>query len=394
MDPGPQENGGRDVGEDRGSEDRGSRLRAAGGPIGVLAGLVVVLWLLSLGDDGAAPNDDASQPEQANPLVEPPTTSSPLRAADPGDVVADEQARASLEGPFSPLQGRLVYLSAADVALVDLATGAVTLVPIEMSGSIIPLGDYELLTDRSRTVALSLEADHPIALLIASRAKVVPSTDPLVDYWVMTRPDGAGGTIRLHAWHGAGFLSASLEAPAGSDLLIGRDSGVLVAPPVGRTFRPTFAGFEVVSDHRPLAAHGDVRVEQRCDEHLSCTVVAVDAGTNQTTVLPEDFVAELAEFSVSPDGRWLLNDTSPAWLLDRRTEQLRLLGVGGFGQARWSEDSESVAWLTSDRTPTLVVAQTQPGDDDLGWLVVELAGLGADPSPLSTFLLEWDFSTQ
>ena len=389
MDPGPQENGGRDL-----AEDRGSRLRAVGGLIGVLAGLVVVLWLLSLGDDGAGPNDAGSQPEQANPLVEPPTTSSPLRAADPEDVVAGERARASFEGPFSPLRGRLVYLSGAAVALVDLATGAVTLVPIEMSGSIIPLADYELLTDRSRTVALSVEAEDPIALLIASRAQVVPSTDRFADYWVITRPDGADGAIRLHAWHDAGFLSASLEAPAGSDLLIGRDAGVLVAPPVGRTFRPTFGGFEVVSDHRPLAAHRDVRVEQRCDEQLSCAVVAVDAGTGQTTVLPEDFVSELAEFSVSPDGRWVLNDTSPAWLLDRRTEQLRLLGVGGFGQARWSEDSESVAWLTSDRTPTLVVAQTQPVEEGLGWLVVELAGLGADPSPLSTFLLEWDFSPQ
>ena len=155
----------------------------------------------------------------------------------------------------------------------------------------------------------------------------------------------------------------------------------------GRTFRPTFAGFEVVSEHRLLAASGGLRVEQRCDEKLSCAVVTVDAATDRARELPEEFVAKIANIYISPDGRWLLNDTSPAWLFDRQTEQLRLLDGGGYGLPLWSDDSTAVAWLTSDRTPTLVVAQLEPTEAGQDWLVVELAGIGADPSPGSSFLL-------
>ena len=83
-----------------------------------------------------------------------------------------------------------------------------------------------------------------------------------------------------------------------------------------------------MSEHRLLAASGGLRVEQRCDEKLSCAVVAVDAATDQASDLPQQFVAEMAGISVSPDGRWLLNDTSPAWLFDHETQDLRLLGRG------------------------------------------------------------------
>ena len=192
----------------------------------------------------------------------------------------------------------------------------------------------------------------------------------------------------MNAWQDYGVLTGELQAPPGSGVVVVRDAGVLVTPPVGRTYRPTFAGFEVVSEHRLLAASDQLRVEQRCDKQLSCTVVAVDAATDRATELPEDFVAELAGISVSPDSRWLLNDTSPAWLFDRQTARLRLLEGGGYGRPLWSGDSATVAWLTTDRTPTLVVAELEPPEGRSGWHVVELAGLGTDPSPASSFLLE------
>ena len=62
--------------------------------------------------------------------------------------------------------------------------------------------------------------------------------------------------------------------------------------------------------------------------------------------------------------------------------------VGRTFRPRWSEDSTSIAWLTTDRTPALVVALTEPPEQDKGWLIVELSGLGADPSPGTSFLLD------
>ena len=378
--------------DDSGNHDEHERSwRAAGGLVGVLAGLIAVVWLLSLttGDGDNVEGRDADPIDEER--FEVPATTSPPPETEAGTAVVSEDSEpegAAPAEPFSQLEGRLMYLSGRHVAQVDLATGAVRRVPIEPSGSRLELTALELLTDEKRTVGLSWAGDEPSAVLISSGAELVPSAHPLVDFWVISRPDGASGTVRMNAWQDYGILTGELQAPPGSEVVVVRNAGVLVAPPVGRTYRPTFAGFEVVSEHRLLAASDQLRVEQHCDERLACMVVVVDAATDLATELPEDFVAELAGLSVSPDSRWLLNDTSPAWLFDRQTGQLRLLGGGGYGRPLWSSDSTSVAWLTSDRTPTLVVARLETLDEGQHWFTVELAGLGADPSPGSSFLLD------
>ena len=383
--------GGPDGHEDGGTSEHARRLPAAAGLIGVLGALIAGLWLLSLtGDDGIS-TDQNSDPLDEDPF-EVPTTSSPLREPETMVEVAPEAeglASATPTEPFSGLHGRLVYLSGSHVVRLDLATGAVERVPIEAFGSILALADMTLLTDGKRTVGLSLTADDPpTSVLVASDALVVPSTEPLADFWVISRPHGPAGAIRLNAWQDYGVLTGELQAPPGSEVLVTPDAGPLVNPPVGGTFRPTFAGFQAVGEHRLLAGGGGLRVEQRCDERLACAIVAVDANSDQATQLPQEFVAEIAGISVSPDGRWLLNDTSPAWLFDLDTQELRLLDVGGYGQPQWSDDSGSVAWLTSDQTPTLVIALTEPPEREKGWLIVELAGLGVDPSPGTSFLLD------
>ena len=378
--------------DDPGNQDEHERSwRAASGLIGVLAALVVGLWLLSLttGDGNDIEGRDGDPVDEDS--FEAPTTTAVLREPEASTEVVsedDEPEGAAPAEPFSELEGQLIYLSGRQVAWVDLAAGTVQRVPIEPTGSRLELAALELLTDGERTVGLSWADGELSAVLVASGAELVPSAHPLVDFWVISRPDGPGGTIWMNAWQDYGVLTGGLQAPPGSEVVVVRNAGVLVTPPVGRTYRPTFAGFEVVSEHRLLAASDQLRVEQRCDEQLSCTVVAVDAATGRVTELPQDFVAELAGISVSPDSRWLLNDTSPAWLFDRQTGQLRLLDGGGYGRPLWSDDSGSVAWLTSDRTPTLVVARLEPSEGSQDWFAVELTGLGADPSPGSSFLLE------
>ena len=381
----------RDDQPDRGEHERS--WRAAVGLIGVLAVLAVVVWLLSLTSDGTGPVDGRdADPVDEERFIAPTTTSPPPEAEASTEAIPEdgEPEGAAPAEPFSQLEGRLMYLSGRHVAWVDLATGAVQQVPIEPTGARLEVAAMELLTDGKRTVGLSWTGGEPSAVLVTSGAELVPSDHPLVDFWVISRPDGPGGTVWMNAWQDYGVLTGELQAPPGSEVVVVRNAGVLVTPPVGKTYRPTFAGFEVVSEHRLLAASDQLQVEQRCDELLSCTVVVVDAATDRATALPEDFVAELAGISVSPDSRWLLNDTSPAWLFDRQTGQLRLLDGGGYGRPLWSSDSTSVAWLTSDRTPTLVVGRLEPSDEGQDWFAVELAGLGADPSPGSSFLLDLD----
>ncbi len=383
---------GRDGEDDAGHGEGHERSwRAASGLVGVLAVLVVVLWLLSLtGGGGRGTEGQDSDPLDGSPF-EVPTTSSPLREPDSMVEVAaegEDPPAASPAEPFSDLEGRLTYLSGSHVARLDLATGAVELMPVEAVGSVLALSDMTLLSDGKRTVGMSSAGDPRSSVLVASDSQLVRSADPLVDFWVVSWPHGPDGVVQLNGWQDYGAMTGVLHAPSGSEVLVLPDGGLLLAPPVGKTFRPRFAGFEAVSEHRLLASNGELHVEQRCDDKLSCEVVAVDAATGQATGLPREFVAEIAQISVSPDGRWLLNDTSPAWLFDLKAQELRLLDVGGYGRPQWSEDSSSVAWLTADRTPTLVVALTEPPELDKGWLIVELAGLGADPSPGTSFLLD------
>ena len=382
---------GRDGGD--GDEDGGGERRslpAAAGLVGVLVGLVVVLWVLSLtSGDGNSSEGREADPVDEERFVAPTTTLPPPPTE--ASAETDELREAASVEPFSELEGRLTYLSGSHVATLDLATGALRQVPIETSGTRLEIAGFQLLTDGKRTVGLSATDDPPTAVLLASSAQVVPSIEPLVDFWVVSRPDGPDGAVQLNAWQDYGIVTGELRAPAGAELLVTDAAGVLIVSPAGTTFRPAFAGFEVVSEHRVLAASTGLRVEQRCDQRLNCTVVAVDSATDDAVELPEEFVAELASIHLSPDGRWMLNNTSPAWLLDRHTQELSLLDGGGYGPPRWSDDSTSVAWMTSARTPTLVVARLEPPEGGDDWFVVELAGLGADPSPGSSFLLDAAF---
>ena len=387
--------------DDRDRADSGNgaerrSLPAATGLIGILAALILGLWVLSLTGGGNGIEGRDAGPVDEDRFIAPTTTTTLREAESLAEVASEAEAPqdATPAEPFSDLEGRLAFLSDRHVALLDLATGAVRRVPIDPFGSIPELARLELLTDGKRTVGLSLSEDPPTAVLITSGAELVPSNQPLVDFWVVSRPDGPGGTVRLNAWQDYGVLTGELRAPSGSDVVVVRDLGVLIASPVGRTFRPTFAGFEIVSEHRLLAASGDLHVEQRCDERLNCTVVAVDAATDGATALPEEFIAEIATVHVSPDSRWILNNTSPAWLFDRATGELSLLDGGGYGRPLWSDDSALVAWMTSDRTPTLVVARLEPPEGGQDLFVVELAGLGSDPSPGSSFLLDAKLSPQ
>ena len=393
---------GRGNGDDPGDGADGEhprRLPAAAGLLGVLIAVFALLWLLSLTDDGGPNNDSQSSDPLEEEPFEVPTTSSPLR--EPEGMVevapeAEETASAPPAEPFSDLQGWLVYLSGSQVARVDLSTGTLELLPIQATESPLQLPDLEFLSDGKRTVGIRLTDDPPTVVLVASRAVVVPAADPMVDYWVVTRPEGPNGLMYMAGWQSysslAGHLMWVAEAPPGTELVAGGESGVLVVPPVGSTFQPTVSGFEITSDHRALATRGELLVEQRCDEKLACTIVVLDGDTGEARDLPRDFVDELYEISVSPDGRWLLNDTSPAWLFDRRAWESRLLDAGGFGRPQWSDDSTFVAWLTTDRTPTLVVVETEPPEGEDGSHIVELAGLGADPSPGASFLLDASLS--
>ncbi len=407
------------IGDDR----RQNSLRVIATLIGVLAGLAAVLWLLGrTGGDGPADAPDAPLP------IEDPAAEASGRGSDaatraqsgPGSESgatggAVQPGEAGSASRSDALGARLAYLTEGGVAIMRLAVvtdddgarlavDAVDRVRIKVSGAVLPLNEYALLTDGNRTVGLSMgdsRGDGPFtAVVVASAARVVPDSSPLVEYWVIDRRDDHSKGVLLVAWHFYGFMSGDRRVPPGSDLVVTGEPGILVVPPTGKTFRAVISGFEPVSEHRALAAGGGVRVEQRCDDQLVCEVVAVDLSDGRVTVLPDDFIAELGEISVSPGGRWLLNDTSPALLYDRTEEEPRQLQVGGYGRAQWTrwplpeahrDQAEphfgvAVGWLTTDRTPSLVLARADAvGGPEV--LVVELSGLDADPVPGSSFVL-------
>ena len=130
-------NGDDDSGRHGGGNKHRRPTPAAAGLIGVLAALIALRWLLSLtGDDGVNTDSRDSDPLDEGP-IEVPTTSSPLREPESTVAVAsdgEELPSAAPAAPFSDLEGQIVYLSGSHVARLDLATGAVERLPIEMWG--------------------------------------------------------------------------------------------------------------------------------------------------------------------------------------------------------------------------------------------------------------------
>ena len=396
-------------------QGRSDSLKAVAGLCAVIAGLVAVFWLLSLTDDADSnaqrESRDSSRSERESASTTIRQTSQADSESDPGLSLNDAGeglGETASAGAFSALNGRLTYMSRDGVVVVDLETGIITNLSMRILSAIPPIDDLRLLQDSRRTIGIPAPPEPLEALVIASNASVVRASTPLVDYWVVSQPDGPNGTTRLSAWQSYGFMWSGLTAPAGSQLVASSREGLLVVPPSGGTFLPTIQGFEPVSPHRTLAAGNRFRLEQRCDSQLACEIVIVDADSGRATEVPDELVTELADLSFSPDDRWLLNDTSPAWLFDRHDDTLHILEVGGYGGFQWSEDSRLLAWLTSDRTPALVVVRLPPSEprlgepaatgtttrpeDRLAHHVVELAGVQAGPAPGSSFLLDLDFS--
>ena len=217
----------------------------------------------------------------------------------------------------------------------------------------------------------------------------------------------ASGLIGVLAALVVGLWLLSLTSDDGNDI-DGRDADPVdedsfEAPTTTAVLREPEASTEVVSeDGEP----GDAAPAEPFSElegqliYLSGRQVAwVDlaAGTVQRVPIepagsPSCPRTSWLSWPESPSHRTVAGcSTTPAraWLFDRQTGQLRLLDGGGYGRPLWSDDSGSVAWLTSDRTPTLlVVARLEPSDAGQDWFAVELAGLGIDPSPGSSFLLD------
>ena len=199
---------GRDGDDDAGHGEGHERSwRAASGLIAVLAVLVVVLWLLSLTSDDGDNIDGRNADPVDEELFEAPTTTTTLRESEAGTEVtsgSEQPQDPAAAEPFSQLEGWLMYLSGRHVAFLDLVTGAVQRWPIEPSGSRLELAGLELLTDGKRTVGLSWAGGVPSAVLVTSGAELVPSDHPLVDFWVISRPDGPGGAIWMNAWQDYG----------------------------------------------------------------------------------------------------------------------------------------------------------------------------------------------
>ena len=275
----------------------------------------------------------------------------------------------------TPYGGVLAYLSADRVILVDLGpqgAGGIAAVPIESSGSILPLDDFVHLFDGKRTIGVGPvrppspspqtgndtppantdgAADQPEAplanplqqlraFLVASSAQMVPSASRWADFWLIA--PGPDGENRLNVWEVEGYATPGPPVPPGAEITPTVDPGVVVVHPGAGSFRPTLHSFEKISDHRVVAAAPGVQIEQRCDDQLVCRLLQVNTETGDTQMIPERFYEEPAAISISPDGQWLLNDTRPARIHNLETGLWREIQLQADGQAHWVPPSPAL----------------------------------------------------
>jgi len=261
----------------------------------------------------------------------------------------------------------VVYRTENSVALVDLAAGEQSELPLDVPIDLSTDGFAYLTSDRGTWV---VNPSNPVAALrLAPQAEIGPLSDPTASIVLPER----GARFIMLSQHDGRIVRPIAEIQPTSEVLIVGGRGAIVTPPTGGSSLVSALGAERLTEGRVLTANHDYLVELRC-QPLTCGAVArpwpelVSAGDDVVatddppTTDPSTEVAfpgdtwTAATIALSPNGEWLfVADEAAAWeLFDLRTGVAEMAGSGTDPSPKpatavvWAPDSSYFVFMDDD----------------------------------------------
>jgi hypothetical protein len=318
--------------------------------IGIAAAIVIIavalLAVLLVSTLGSGEETDTP----TDVTIPAPTTTSRESAASSADsqaarVRSDQVASAfANEIDTDSTSYGLAYVAKNGFVVLD-ARG-ISLPELEIAQQFQHVSELALLTAEEGTWAVNAN-DRDRSYLVSNMYVVVEAERPDTIAVI----DADGESIDLLS---SGLPIPGVTLPAGAELIVVQQRGLLVLPRTGGTFEVsgTASSLTRLSDDRAVSASTGATAYERCGDDLQCDYFAVRTGSDDEFPL---LVPPGSVLDISPRGDWAVARADDGtFLVDVESGDLVPLADGAIDAISWAPDDTFVALARGDVIEILI----------------------------------------
>jgi hypothetical protein len=231
-------------------------------------------------------------------------------------------------------------------SFVVLDARGISLPELEIAQQFQQVSELALLTGEEGTWAVNAN-DRDRSYLVSNMYVVVEAERPDTIAVI----DADGESIDLLA---SGLPIPGVTLPAGAELIVVQQRGLIVLPRTGGTFEVsgTASSLTRLSDDRAVSASTGATAYERCDDDLQCDYFAVRTGSDDEFPLP---VPPRSVVDISPRGDWAVARADDGtFLVDVESGDLVPLADGAIDAISWAPDDAFVALARGDIIEILI----------------------------------------
>jgi len=310
----------------------------------IVVALLAVLLVSTLGS-----GEETETPTAV--IIQAPTTAARESAASRADsqaaasVRSDQVASAfANEIDTDAITYGIAYVAKNSFVVLD-ARG-ISLPELEIAQQFQQVSELALLTGEEGTWAVNAN-DRDRSYLVSNMYVVVEAERPDTIAVI----DADGESIDLLA---SGLPIPGVTLPAGAELIVVQQRGLIVLPRTGGTFEVsgTASSLTRLSDDRAVSASTGATAYERCGDTLQCDYFAVRTGSDDEFALP---VPPRSVVDISPRGDWAVARADDGtFLVDVESGDLVPLADGAIDAISWAPDDAFVALARGDIIEILI----------------------------------------
>jgi hypothetical protein len=231
-------------------------------------------------------------------------------------------------------------------SFVVLDARGISLPELEIAQQFQQVSELALLTGEDGTWAVNAN-DRDRSYLVSNMYVVVEAERPDTIAVI----DADGESIDLLS---SGLPIPGVTLPAGAELIVVQQRGLIVLPRTGGTFEVsgTASSLTRLSDDRAVSASTGATAYERCGDDLQCDYFAVRTGSDDEFPLP---VPPRSVVDISPRGDWAVARADDGtFLVDVESGDLVPLADGAIDAISWAPDDTFVALARGDVIEILI----------------------------------------